>query len=148
MNQPEIPRLSDLVPTHWVERFVEANGIRQHYYRTGKESGDYSARPKLVMLHGFMSLGLSWLRVAFDLEGAPESGYEIILPDARGHGQSGLDAAGYSIELVGQDTAELLHALDLEQTRLAGHSNGALAAAWLAANHPNLVNRVVLVDPP
>src|SRR5262249_61980275 len=75
-------RIEELVPEHWAEGEIEANGIRQHYYRTGGEG------PALLLLHGFMESGLCWLRVAKALEG----NYDVVMPDARGHGRSeGID---------------------------------------------------------
>ncbi|MEO8957146.1 MAG: alpha/beta fold hydrolase [Ktedonobacteraceae bacterium] len=67
--------IEELVPAHWNEGDVVANGIRQHYYRTGGE------KPPLLLLHGFNEYGLTWLRTAKELAGD----YDIIMLDARGH---------------------------------------------------------------
>lgn len=91
-----------------------------------------------------MSLGLAWLETAR----AFVADFDILLPDARGHGASAIDAAGYSVELVAADTLALGHALGSNRPALVGHSNGALAAAALAADRPDFASRVVLVDPP
>src|SRR5215813_6811463 len=107
-------RIEELVPTHWVEGAIEANGIRQHYYRTGGE------KPSLVLLHGFMESGLCWLRVAKALEGD----YDIVLPDARGHGCSAGIASGISTDLLVQDAAALLRGLRLKSPSLLGSSMG------------------------
>ncbi len=48
--------IEELVPAQWSEGDIYANGIRQHYYRTG---GD---KPALLLLHGFNEYGLTWLR--------------------------------------------------------------------------------------
>lgn len=122
----------------WLEDIVTANGIRQHYYRTG---GD---KPVLVLLHGFSENGLVWSRVARALEGD----YDVIMLDARGHGRSDGPEHGYSQEILNQDVAELIRVLALEQPVLIGHSNGALTAAQVAAHYPELVRAVVLEDPP
>src|SRR5262245_56527165 len=96
-------RIAELVPAHWVEGVLEANGIWQHYYRTGGE------KPSLVLLHGLMESGLCWLRVAKALEGD----YDIVLPDARGHGGSAGIASGISMDLLVEDVAALLRGLRL-----------------------------------
>jgi hypothetical protein len=54
--------LGELVPDHWCEDTVAANGIRQHYWRTGGDG------PPVVLLHGMLGSGLTWLRVARALE--------------------------------------------------------------------------------
>lgn len=123
---------------HWLEDTIIANGIRQHYYRTG---GD---KPALVLLHGFSENGLVWSRVARALEGD----YDVIMLDARGHGRSDGPEHGYSQEILNQDVAELIRALALAQPVLIGHSNGALTAAQVAAQYPELVRAIVLEDPP
>ena len=53
--------LDALIPTHWTEGQVVASGMRQRYYRTG---GSGSGKPALVLLHGIMAGGITWLRVA------------------------------------------------------------------------------------
>lgn len=115
-----------------------ANGIRYHHYRTG---GDH---PALVLLHGFTENALSWLRVAKALE----RDYDVVLVDARGHGLSGGPETGYSQGLLTEDMIELMRALSLQRPAIWGHSNGALTAADVAANAPELVSAVVLEDPP
>jgi N-formylmaleamate deformylase len=127
-----------IVPPHWLEKTVVANGIRQHFYRTGGE------KPSLILLHGFSENGLCWSRVAKALE----HDYDIVMVDARGHGLSSGPETGYSQELLTQDVAGLIHKLGLQHPGLFGHSNGALTAAQVAATFPDLVRAVILEDPP
>ena len=54
--------IAELVPSHWYEGDIFANGIRQHYYRAGN-----GERPLLLLLHGFNAYGLGWLHVAKEL---------------------------------------------------------------------------------
>jgi len=83
----------------WYEDDVFANEMRTHYYRTGV------AYPHLVLLHGFSENGLCWSRVAKALEGE----YDVIMPDARGHGLSSGPETGYAQELVTADVAGMRH---------------------------------------
>ncbi|MGH2496769.1 MAG: alpha/beta fold hydrolase [Ktedonobacteraceae bacterium] len=129
---------SDQIPLHWFEGSVVANGIHQHYYRTG---GDHRS---LILLHGFTDNALSWSRVARALE----RDYDVIMLDARGHGLSDGPETGYSQDLLTQDVVELIHTLAMQRPALMGHSNGALTAASVAANAPQLVRAVILEDPP
>ncbi len=82
--------IEELLPAHWSEGNVFANGIRHHYYRTGGN------KPALLLLHGFNEYGLTWLRVAKELE----QDYDIIMVDARGHGRSDGIASGFSNSLL------------------------------------------------
>src|SRR2546430_2340541 len=88
-------KIEALIPAHWSEDFVEANGIHQHYYRTGGE------KPQLVLLHGFEEAAICWLRVAKALE----HDYDIIMIDARGHGLSDRATSGFTPELLTEDAA-------------------------------------------
>lgn len=139
MSQKQhIYTIEDIVPQHWFEGTVVANGIRQHYYRTG---GD---KPALVLLHGFTENALCWSRVARALEGD----YDVIMVDARGHGLSDGPEHGYGQEVLNKDVAELMQELGLSRPALFGFSNGALTAAQVAADYPQLVRAVVLEDAP
>ena len=73
------------VTADWRSGFVEANGIRLHYTRTG---GD---KPPLVLAHGVTDDGLCWAATAAAL--APE--YDAVMVDARGHGTSDAPERGY-----------------------------------------------------
>jgi pimeloyl-ACP methyl ester carboxylesterase len=71
---------------NWKNGFVDANGIRVHYYRTG---GD---KPPVVLNHGALDDGLCWTRVTQELERE----YDVIMLDARGHGFSQSGNGEYS----------------------------------------------------
>ena len=137
MNE-EQHRIEDIIPRHWIEGTIAANGIHQHYYRTG---GD---KPALVLLHGFTENGLCWSRVARALDAV----YDVIMVDARGHGLSDGLEHGYGQEILNQDVAALIQGLNLSRPVLFGYSNGALTAGQVAANYPELVRAVIVEDPP
>lgn len=118
---------------------VQANGITQHYYRSG---GD---KPPLLLLHGFTDDGSNWLPVA----GTLAADYDLIAPDARGHGQSARIAdIGFSNEALAEDASGLIAALGLERPAVLGHSMGGFTAMILAARHPQQVGCLLLEDPP
>jgi N-formylmaleamate deformylase len=64
--------------TTWISEVCETNGIRIHYLRTG------GAKPPVVLLHGLMGSGACWTSLARALEGE----FDVVMPDARGHGGS------------------------------------------------------------
>jgi N-formylmaleamate deformylase len=121
----------------WAQGDVLTNGIRMHYYRTG--NGD---KPPLVLCHGGSDNGLCWTPVARALEGQ----YDIIMIDARNHGLSETPQGPSGPQDQSEDLAGLIHALGLERPAVTGHSMGGGAAIQLAANHPDLVGRVILED--
>src|SRR5215469_16871937 len=111
-------KIEDLIPSHWVESFVEANGLHHHYYRTGGE------KPQLVLLHGFQESAICWLAVAKVLE----QDYDLILIDARGHGLSDRAGPAFTPHLLTEDAAGVIGALKLDQPHLLGFSMGAETA--------------------
>ena len=130
--------MSKLIPTD-----IITNGIRIHYYRTEKTPATRSG-PSLVLLHGLTDSGQCWPRVV----NALASEYDMILPNARGHGLSDKPAAGYAPQDHAADVAGLIRGLGLDRPILIGHSMGAGVSATVAALYPDLVSGVILEDPP
>ena len=122
---------------HWQKGMCKTNGIHIAYTRTG---GD---RPPLVLLHGLFASGLCWLEVARSLE----SQYDVIMPDARGHGHSSAPASGYRYADHAEDIAGLIQTLRLGSVILLGHSMGGMTAALTASRWPYLCSRLILEDP-
>ncbi len=117
---------------------VDANGISLRYYRSGGNG------PALVLAHGMTDMGLCWTRVADSLLHK----YDVVLYDARGHGESDAPEDGYDPQNHCEDLRGLLLSLKLDRPRLLGHSLGAVTVALLAATYPDMVRSVVLEDPP
>jgi pimeloyl-ACP methyl ester carboxylesterase len=115
-------------------RFVTVEGVRVRYVRAG-------AGPPVVFLHGFASSIVTWRRVIPAL--ARE--HTVVAIDLPGFGASDqppdLDASHYPkvIEAV-------IRQLDLARVSLVGNSLGGGAAVAFAAEHPQRVERLVLID--
>src|SRR5438093_9857537 len=125
--------IEELIPAHWNEEDVFANNIRQHYYRTGGK------KPRLLLLHGFNEYGLTWLRVAKELE----RNYDIIMLDARGHGRSDGITSGFSTSLLVEDVVGFVQELNLSRPRIIGLSQGGTTVLHLAATYPHLVHSFI-----
>jgi pimeloyl-ACP methyl ester carboxylesterase len=121
----------------WFSGDIVANGIRIHYYRTG------GGKPPVVLSHGATDDGLCWTPVARALE--PD--YDVIMPDARGHGLSQAPEGGYTATERAADLAGLIRALGLDKPAAGGHSMGAATTLHLAAGYPDLVRCAILEDP-
>lgn len=124
-------------PQGWSDGYVMANGIRIHYWRTG---GD---KPVMILAHGSSDDGLCWTALAKELEAS----YDLILPDARGHGLSDPPSASDSADAQVEDLAGLIRELKLTKPILMGHSMGAASVAWFAAKYPDVPRAVILEDP-
>jgi pimeloyl-ACP methyl ester carboxylesterase len=126
------------LPSNWQSTHITANGIRVHYTRTG---GD---KPPFVLAHGFSDDGLCWAPVAMALE----ADYDVIMVDARGHGQSQAPEAGYDGVEMAKDLAGVITGLGLKKPLIMGHSMGAATALTLAGMFPELPGAILLEDPP
>lgn len=122
----------------WSSGFVDANGVRLHYARTG------GVKPPVVLAHGVTDDGLCWAPVA----GALSPDYDLVMVDARGHGRSGAPVGGYGPLEQAEDLAGVIAGLGLRRPAVLGHSMGAATALALAATRPDLPGAVLLEDPP
>lgn len=113
------------------------NNISIHYTRTG------GIKPPLILLHGLMTNGLCWT----DISHALENEYDVIMPDARGHGKSSVPDFGYAYEDHANDVVGLIKDLKLQSPILLGHSMGGMTAAVIANFRPNIISGLILADP-
>jgi pimeloyl-ACP methyl ester carboxylesterase len=75
------------------------------------------------------------------------AGYRVVLMDLRGLGESSVGWPSYSADAVGGDLLALIEALGAGPALVIGTSMAAGAAAWAAAERPDLVAGLVLVGP-
>ncbi len=120
----------------WLDATISVGELNVHYTRTG---GD---KPPLVLAHGFSDSGMCWLRVAQALE----DDFDVILPDARGHGLSSRVQPGQQLTPP-DDLVGFIQALKLDKPIVGGHSMGASTTASMAARFPALARALILEDP-
>ncbi len=75
------------------------------------------------------------------------AGYRVIIIDLRGHGESSVGWAEYTPAAVGGDMVALLRDLKAGPATLVGNSMAGASAVWAAAEAPQLVSGLVLIDP-
>lgn len=121
----------------WPTLSADVNDVTISYQRTG---GD---KPPAVLLHGLMGSGAGWTPVAQALE----TEFDVIMPDARGHGSSSAPNSGYRYPDLAADVVGLIQELSLSRTVLVGHSMGGMTAAVSATHIGHLLRGLVLVDP-
>jgi pimeloyl-ACP methyl ester carboxylesterase len=118
------------------------NGFDMHYRVRGQGAS-------LVLAHGLMG--------SIDMMDAlgenPESlsrRFRLINYDARGHGRSGytVDPTHYSWAALAGDLFALLGHLGIERAHVGGGSMGAGTSLVFALEHPDMVDRLVLLAPP
>ncbi|MDB5515694.1 MAG: alpha/beta hydrolase fold [Tardiphaga sp.] len=116
-------------------KFAEVNGVRLHYLIAGK--GD-----PVVLLHGFAESSHMWLPLIAKLADK----HTVIAPDLRGFGQSATPADGYTKAAMARDIHALVKSLNYDRIRLVGHDIGLMVAYAYAAQYPNEVDRIVLME--
>jgi esterase len=100
------------------------------------------AGPPTLLLHGIGNYGRYWDLFADAVAGR----LRLVAPDARGHGESGRPAHGYTPADFAADALAVLDARSIERAVVVGHSMGGLHAINLAARHPERVRALVIVD--
>jgi pimeloyl-ACP methyl ester carboxylesterase len=98
--------------------------------------------PATLLLHGIGNYGRYWDFFADAVAGR----LRLIATDARGHGESGRPADDYAPQDFVADARAVLDALAIERAVVVGHSMGGTHAIRLAAEHPDRVTRLVVVD--
>ena len=98
--------------------------------------------PAVLALHGITANSGSWQAVARALGDS----VRLIVPDLRGRADSAGLQGPYGIERHAADALAVLDAEGLSRAVVAGHSMGAYVAARLAAENPDRVGALVLVD--
>ena len=124
--------------------FNAADGVRLHYadWHAPNEDAPPDA-PTIVLLHGLQDCARSWDTFA----AAMRSEYHVVSLDHRGHGDSAHttpDAYGYRDYV--SDLESLVAHLGLRDFVLVGHSAGGRYAFTFAAEHPELIRALLVVD--
>lgn len=125
-----------------VEHVDQVAGSRLHYWVYHDDRGD-SGRPTVVGVHGFRGThhGLELI-----VAGLPD--HRIVVPDLPGFGSSTtMDGRRHDVDGYADALIEFLRKHELGPIVLCGHSFGSVIAARVAASEPDLVTRLVLINP-
>ncbi|WP_423127299.1 alpha/beta fold hydrolase [Gaoshiqia sp. Z1-71] len=95
----------------------------------------------IVIVHGLYGSSDNWLTVGKKL-GAR---YHVFLVDQRNHGRSP-NSPVHSYESMKDDLADFFEDRQLEKATLIGHSMGGKTAMYFAAEYPEKVEKLVVVD--
>jgi pimeloyl-ACP methyl ester carboxylesterase len=121
-----------------ITRDVTARGIRMRVVEAG-------AGPPVVLIHDFLVNHLEFEHVI----GPLAARFRVLAPDLPGFGESEKPSParyGYGIESFAEALVDMIAGLELGRVCLVGHSLGGAVAITLAAEHPELVEKLVLVD--
>ena len=132
----------------WFEGFEKQTLSVQGLPVTFRRSLDWqSAKPVLVLLHGFPQTHVMWHRVAQRLR----ERFRLVMPDLRGYGDSSHEVgdaehAHYSKRAMAQEVVSLLDALGVQDFFVCGHDRGGRVAHRLALDHASRVKKLCVID--
>ena len=119
------------------------DGITMHVHDVG-----VAHRGVVVFIHGSGPGASGWSNFKGNYPFLAEHGYRAVVPDTLGYGYSTKPTEGtYSLSDVGLQYKALLEALGVERATLVGNSQGGAIAIAMALDHPDLVERLVLMAP-
>jgi epoxide hydrolase 4 len=132
--------VADAKPQELAHRFAVVDGVRLHYVEAGRG-------PLVVLLHGFPQYWYLWRR---QLAALAAAGFRAVALDMRGYNLSDKPAgvASYRMGALVADVVGLVRHLGAERASVVGHDWGG-AVAWAAAmRHPEVVERLVVLNAP
>jgi pimeloyl-ACP methyl ester carboxylesterase len=117
---------------------IETNGVTLDVQVEGE------GRP-VVLLHGFPDSKRLWTKQVPALR---EAGFQVIVPDQRGYGDSSKPAEvdAYSIPMLAIDVVGILDHLGIERAHVVGHDWGSAVAWATAAFAPERVDHLVAMS--
>jgi pimeloyl-ACP methyl ester carboxylesterase len=133
----EMKMSSFMFPSSFKTQDIVTNSVTIHTRIGG-------AGPAVMLLHGYGETGDMWVPLAVDLA----RDHTVIVPDLRGLGRSSKPSSGFDKKTQAGDVAGVLAALRIEQIDLVTHDIGNMVGFAFAAQHPERVKRLVLIDAP
>jgi pimeloyl-ACP methyl ester carboxylesterase len=118
----------------------ELQHVRIHGHEVGyRREGE---GPVILLIHGIAGSSTAWR----DVMPALAERYTVIAPDLIGHGQSAKPVGDYSLGAYASGMRDLLRVLGVARATIVGQSFGGGVAMQLSYQHPELCERLVLVD--
>jgi haloalkane dehalogenase len=131
-------RFGDLADFSYTPRYRELDGLRMAHL----DEGD---GPPVLLVHGEPTWSYLWRHAIPPLR---EAGYRCVVPDHAGFGRSDkpVDLGWYSYDRHTALAAELLERLDLRGATVVVHDWGGPVGLRLAVEHPDRIERIVVMD--
>ena len=123
----------------WQHERITTNGVNLHYVTQG--SG-----PLMLMLHGFPEFWYSWRHQIPEFA----SDFKVVAPDLRGYNDSEKPASqsAYAMNELVRDVEGIIRGLGYEKCVLVGHDWGGGIAWNFAYAHPEMVERLIIMNHP
>ena len=120
-------------------RNIKVDGYRMHYLAMGSANGS-----PIILVHGLGGRAEDWWNVAPVLA---KAGFRVYMPDLLGFGRSQQPANfSYSVRDQAAIVVAFMDALGIKQADVAGWSMGGWIVQLIAADHPDRVSRLIIID--
>jgi pimeloyl-ACP methyl ester carboxylesterase len=116
-------------------RFAQVGDIKMHYLAAGEGS-------PVILLHGYAQNSHMWRPAMKELAKT----HLVIAPDLRGFGDTTKAESGYDKKTMAKDVHALATQLGLGKAGIVGHDIGLMVAYAYAAQYPQEVQRIALLD--
>ena len=124
-------------PAGFEIREIQTDGATIHTRIGGRGSA-------VLLLHGYGETGDMWAPLAAELV----RDHRVIVPDLRGLGLSSRPEGGYDKKTQGRDIAQVLDRLAIDTVDLVAHDIGNMVGYAFAAQYPDRVTRLIVMDAP
>jgi epoxide hydrolase 4 len=120
------------------EGYAEVGDVRLHYVETGDG-------PLVVLLHGFPEFWFGW---RLQIKPLAAAGFRVVAPDLRGYNLSSRPdgVAAYDTDRLAADVRGLVQERGAESALLVGHDWGGTVAWATAMYHPEVVDRLAILN--
>lgn len=118
------------------DKYIEVNGISTRYWRAGNKG------PVVLLVHGFAASVDYWM---YNIEALAKN-FRVIAVDMVGFGKSDKPKIKYSAEVLAEFIKNFLDVLKIKKVNFVGHSLGGAIGLKFAIDHPDYVEKLILVD--
>ena len=136
-NIPNLKSMKELDYGFETKSVKLSNDIELAYYDTGKGS------KTIVFIHGLGSYMKAWMKNIEVLK----NDYRCIAIDLPGYGKSSKNPHSGLMSFYAEVIKELVEKLNLGKIVLAGHSMGGQISMVASINYPEIIEKLILVDP-
>ncbi len=123
----------------WKHEYITSNGVKLHYVTQGEG-------PLMLMLHGFPEFWYSWRHQIPEFA----KDFKVVAIDLRGYNDSDKpeDKSAYVMDEFIKDVEGVIKGLGYERCVLVGHDWGGAIAWSFAYAHPEMVERLIVLNLP
>jgi pimeloyl-ACP methyl ester carboxylesterase len=119
---------------------IQGDGVELHVARAGEGM-------PVILLHGFPENWRSWRH---QIGALAEAGFSVLAPDLRGYNLSGRPPGcePYHLRHLVEDVACLIRSTGYGKAHVVGHDWGGVIAWTFAGVHPELLDRLAILNAP